>query len=425
MVNTKMQKSNFNFIDKYVNLLYQITDSPVPFLKATALFTLSTFVKRNFMYFSTPKANVWSDEERGGQILNLWFILIGKSRITRKSTIVGHSENLIKQINDELLLPYDFTPQSLVKVLSEKCDGYNTYAAWINDEISGFFEQLERTDFMTATDTLLSRIYDGRDYMRSTISRGEEPIRRPYLTVLVSSTEYLPTLFDIGRLRQGFLNRFMYVIGRKKRRLPQKQHVPPKLQNKATDLLQWLKALTHQTDVTYMDLESDAKEIYDEYESKIENIIQKGELEEREGYFGNLPNFLMRLSCLHRIARVPVQDIENYPNMFLTVQKQDIKWARTYVRGVWDDFVKMVQMMKTTATSKDVKTSENVIEMVYQTIVESGKKISRSELTTKTNIRADRLNKLIDTLKEQQRIEQEIKDLHTQGRPKIIYKAKL
>lgn len=421
-----MQKGGgFNFIDEYVNLVYKLTDSPVPFLKATALFLLSTFTARRFRRMSRPEMNPWSDGYSGGQILNLWFILIGKSRITRKSTVVGYAEDLINALNDELLLPYDFTPQSLVTELSKKCDGTETRAVWLNDETSGFFEQLDRADFMTATDTLLSRIYDGRDYTRSTISRGEEPIRKPYLTVLLSSTEYLPTLFDVGRLRQGFLNRFIYVVGEKDRRLPSQQNIPQPLRNKATDLQRWLDALSNQTSDTFMDFTSDAQEIYNRYESKVEKVIQNSEMEEREGYFGNLPNFLVRLSCLHRIARVPIQKIEDYSKAFLTVEKKDVKWAKDYTRSVWNNFIKVVQIMKTSATSKPVKTSENALEMVYQAIIEGGKKLTRTELSNKVNMRADRLDKLINTLREQDRIEREVKGQHTQGHPKIIYKAKL
>ncbi len=168
--------------------------------------------------------------------LNIWFMLIGKSRISHKSTIIKPAKRLVDEITEKrkielkkkdteywvnARLEDDFTPEALVSALNERCWerktkfsdwGKRTHAAWIHTEFSKFFAKLEKADYMSSTSELLSVLYDGETYTMRTQVRGREEVINPYLTILGASTEVLPKMFTEFMLRQGFLNRFMNVF---------------------------------------------------------------------------------------------------------------------------------------------------------------------------------------------------------------------
>ena len=412
----------FDFVETYKGLMTQITDAPVEFIEASALFLISSAVARNFQFMSLPDAPIFKQSldpmQTGGRLLNLWFVLIGRSRIARKSTVIGRAKELIELIDEELLLPTDFTPQKLISILAEKTRNGETRAVWIHDEISGFFEALRKADYMVTTDAILSKIYDGTTYVRATVSRGKETIVNPYLTVLVASTEYLPTLFDETRLRQGFLNRFIYVVGQRKRRLALRSSLTPEEERIAKLVYVWLDTVYRREIPVFMNFNAEAKSKYDEFEAKIEENIEKKELGIYEGYYGNLPNFLIKLSCIFRISRMTVDEISEYSRPVLEVEEEDFERAEKYVWQTWKWFEEVVKMMRTTALSKPVLTEENKLEMVYSIISRYGR-ITRSELYRKANLLASELEEILTTLISQGRIQREI--IKTTGRPKVIY----
>jgi len=415
----------FDFITQYKRLFTNITDAPEDFIEAAALFLISTAAGRNFQFMSLPDAPIFKQSldpmQASGRLLNLWFIIIGRSRITRKSTVISRCAELLEIVDEDLLLPTDFTPQALIKVMSEKTKNNETKCVWMHDEISGFFEQLRKSDFMVATDAILSKIYDGSPYIRSTIGRGREAIINPYLTILVASTEYLPTLFDEVRLRQGFLNRFIYVIGKRKRRLPLRSSLTPEEEEWARELYKWILTVYNRSDIVFMNFDASAKKIYDEFEERIERDIETRDMGIYEGYYGNLPNFLVKLSCIFRLSRMTADEVAAYDRPILSVGVCDIKRAVAYVWRVWDWFNEVVKMMKTTGISKPVLTEENKIEMVYEIIKRNGGVITRSELYREAKLLASELEEILTTLISQGRILRET--VRTAGRPKILYRA--
>lgn len=414
---------NEDFIERYVKLMGGITDAPEEYHRACALFLLSTGVGRHFIFRSLPDAGVFSEDLGLGKFLNLWFILIGKSRVSRKSTAVSRAEEVVEQINAKLMLPADFTPQALVKVMREKSTGGETKAVWINDEISGFFEQLRKGDYMVTADTLLSRIYDGRSYVRTTIARGEENLINPYLTVILASTEYLPSLFDESRLRQGFLNRFIFIPVGKTKRLELRTTLTKEEGEEAQALLRWLKAVNKRESEppVLIGMSANAREIYNDYEAKVEDAITRESLGVKEGYYGNLPNFLSRVASLCRVSRMPVQEITTYKRGILVIEEEDMRKALGYVEKVWGWFQDVIRLMKTTAVSRAVMTEENKIEMVYTIILAHGGETDRSTIYRDAKLLSDDLERVLSTLISQGRVVMDV--VRTKTKPRFIYKV--
>lgn len=344
-----------DFVTRYVNLLSRVTDAPEEFQEAAVLFLVATAAGRKWIFKSLPDATIFGNRVGPtGKLLNLWFILIGKNRITRKSSgVISYVEEISQRVvGEQRIISEAFTPESLIKEMSEKSvlsaiQSRETLCCWICDEISWFFHHLKKKgSCMVSADAFLSKIYDGSTYSRTTIGRGKETVWNPYLTCLLASTDYLPTLFDELQIRLGFMNRFIYVVAERKKRKPLRTEPLSEEEEKEVEqIVTFLKALAERTSVTMLEMTNEAKQVYDSFEEEIEKRIETEDLGIKEGYCGQLPNLVVRLSCLYRISRMTPMEIRNYNSPVLTVEKQDVERAIDYADKAWTWFEKVVEIM--------------------------------------------------------------------------------
>jgi hypothetical protein len=350
-----------DFITQYVRLLARITDAPEEYQEAAALFLLSTVAGRRWIFRSLPETLIFSEKPGNtGRILNLWFILIGKSRVSRKTSVLNQVEDMLKEIfGERRSLSKTFTPEFLVKEMSRKsehiADESETHCYWIKDEVAGFFKQLKRKDsYMADADDVLSTIYDGMTISRGTIGRDKETVHNPYLTTLLASTHRLPTLFDALQIELGFLNRFIYVVGERKQRKPlRKKPLDDEERQTANRMKDFLKALARMEAVTTIEMTGEAEQTYDSFEEEVERRIGSENLGIKEGYCGQLPNLVVRLSCLYRLSRMTLEEIRNYSNPMLAVEKQDVDRAIQYSRKAWKWFEEVIELMNTPRTNEN------------------------------------------------------------------------
>ena len=409
--------SNWDFITEFKVLMREITDAPEDYLEAAALFLISTFAGRKFVFNTSPEMKIFGDEV-GGKLLNLWFILMGKTRVARKSTTISKVEEYIEEIAPELMLSKDFTPEALISELSERTVNGVTHAAWIHDEVSQFFEALKKKDYMASTDALLSRIYDGRDYYRSTITRGREIIKKPYLTVFIASTDVLPTYFSELYIRQGFLNRFLYVVADRGDLRPlefvDKEDVRLELQKLGNE---WLKELFLATNVYIFELDDEAKQFYHEFEHWVDTKILTEDLGIKEGFYGNLPNSLLKLAGVYHISTMEPDDFKN-PIPFIKVHRDDFERAARFLAKCEKWFDKVVTLMKISPQRRQVVVDEGHIEYIKTIIRQNGGEIKVSDLVRLSKMSVERVNKLIETLLAANEIEMvKIKPTSGRGRP--------
>jgi hypothetical protein len=279
---------------------------------------------------------------------------------------------------------------------------------------------------MLTADTVLSRLYDGRDYERTTIGRGSEKIPNPYLTVLLASTEYLPSLFSEGLLRQGFLNRFIYVVVKKSRRKPLRITLGNETEENARRLLEWLKALHHQSNVVELEFSPEAKNLYDEYEVAVEKRIENEELGLKEGYYGNLPNFLIRLASIFRISRLTHDELQNNRLSSLIIREDDFHRALEYVGQIWKWFEEVVQLMQRPAISPRVMTEEHQINRIMSVIRAHGDEkgwVTRTCILKESDLTSDPLGALLQKLIDRGDLEsKKMPSSAKGGRPTTVYR---
>jgi hypothetical protein len=167
------------------------------------------------------------------------------------------------------------------------------------------------------------------------------------------------------------MNRFIYVIAdRKERKVLRTEPLTKEERKEAKEIEDFLKALAKRTSVTILEMTTEAKKIYDSYEEQIEKQIAEEHLDIKESYCGQLPNLVIRLSCLYRLSRMTPLEIKNYSDAVLTVAKEDVERAINYAQKAWTWFEKIIEIMHT--RSAEASDTENEIDSVILMILEDG-----------------------------------------------------
>lgn len=423
-------KKSKGFIEKFMDdVLSEITDSPDKFKEACSLSLLSSSIGRKMFFINLADARLKDildgNLRFSGKYLNLWFIMIGKSRVSRKTTVIRWVTDFIKVIDKDLLLPDGFTPQALISELSKKYKNDETRAVWLNDEVSGFFQQIKETKFMIKTDSLLSKIYDGDDYKDATIQRGREEIKKPYLTTLLASTDVLPKFFDELFMLQGFGNRFIYCIGVRSSYKPLSSTISQQLKFDCVELVEWLKDLNSLKDSIPMGFDKTAHKSYVAFEKKVEQKILDNKLDDiKTGYAGSLPTTVLKLACIYAISDHYPKKLSKYAEPLFLVEEKNVKRAVITMEEGMADYSKVLSMMRTKRQSIYAKDKESELIKVLNIIKYAGKDgISRTALTNKTRILKKPLDEIIETLEQGEEIEIEIVK-QARGKDKKVYRIR-
>lgn len=410
------------FISTYVELMKGITDAPTLFQEFAALYLISACCGRNFQFFSLPDVNIFGNDnpKQKGKLLNLWIIILGKTRISRKSSgVLNH----IKHLSDNLklnLLPQSFSPEYLITEMSQLEEDEQVTAGLILDECSGFFDQLSKPTYMVTADTILSSLYDGQTFQRGTHSRGKEYVPNPYLTMIWASTDYLPKLFTEKMIRQGFLNRFMIIVVndiafRKNLRI---RPLTTKEKEMIKNIQSFLAALKQNKESISITMTKKAKKSYENFETKLESRIandDNNKLGLMEGYFGALPNFTIRIACLCRLSRMHPDEIKNYHRSLLAIKYKDMQRAFKYTKVIWKKFL-LAMKLRNAGEDEEIVIVERYERKIIAVFKQSGlRTLPQNELRRRTKICTRQLEKVLDGIAEWEKGESR------GGRPPLLW----
>ncbi|MBN1329301.1 MAG: DUF3987 domain-containing protein [Candidatus Heimdallarchaeota archaeon] len=319
-------------------------------VQAVGYWLVSTFSKRNFAMGSIAKAKVFNktlDKEnfelKTNEFFNLWFMILAKSRVGRKTVTMSFIEQVIEEVEPDLPMLSIFTPQALIDYLSDKWVETKlgeiwTTATWFLDECSTYFDMLKKADFLAGSDGLLSKLYDSKNAKDLTISRGDKVIKNPYFTGLLASTPDLPTSFTDKMYKQGFLNRWCIIhetsYSTKPERFDMLTDEELELGNKIT---LWVDTLNSLVLPTVIKFDSKAIQIYREFSHRIDKAIIKDNLGLTESYFSNLPKMLTKLAGVYQIAELSQDELLNI-DMEIEINENSILVALDYLKYLWHNF---------------------------------------------------------------------------------------
>lgn len=192
------------FLREYVEYAYPLTEAPAESHLAAALVTASALVARSVSIFP------WVGDSR--LHLNIWVALLGGSTLPRKSTTVGISETVIRDVQPDLRLPDDTTAAALVDQLAACSE-----RVWFLSELSTLFAQCD-AQVNVGMSQLIAVLFDVPEVWESArrgrakkASKQVTRIARPYVALLgATTTSWLTSHLNETDLLGGLHARFLY-----------------------------------------------------------------------------------------------------------------------------------------------------------------------------------------------------------------------
>lgn len=196
------------FIDDYRAWAESKTDAATEYHVASA-FTILATVFSDFGH-ALPKY--------GPVNLNLWFMILGETTRSRKSTTRGQMLKFIKALSDDENYHYDlgsdFTPEALDNALLER--PYRS-ALLHRDEAQGWIQEMDKKAYMAGAKQKMTELFDG--HVSGKLRATGDQKRRPSVEVslnlyLMGIASQVAEYLTQDDFRSGFLTRFIFIEGK-------------------------------------------------------------------------------------------------------------------------------------------------------------------------------------------------------------------
>lgn len=207
----KIVADNPTFIDKYVAWAGKKTDGAVDYQIASAFTLLSSCFSD--IGYATPKY--------GKLGLNLWFMLLGETTLSRKSTSRQLMLRMLRSFERfsgyQIDIGSNVTAEALVKHLSGRD---KLTSLFHRDEVQGMFKEFVTKTYMAAAADQFTELYDGHVpvMIRATGATSSvkavqsERAETNFIMYLMGITSKVAEILTVDYFRSGFLARFIYVI---------------------------------------------------------------------------------------------------------------------------------------------------------------------------------------------------------------------
>jgi hypothetical protein len=196
------------FIDEYLEWATSKTDGAISYQIASAFTALSCVFSD--IGYAVPKY--------GRMGLNLWFMVLGETTLTRKSTSRNLMLRLVREYEKfsgyQIDIGSDATPEGVTAILSER-DGKTSLLH--RDEVQGMFKDFMNKTYMASAAERFTELYDGHVPVVIRSGKGKSQTER-------ATTNFVMYLMGIGSktadvltteyFKSGFLARFIYVTAK-------------------------------------------------------------------------------------------------------------------------------------------------------------------------------------------------------------------
>jgi hypothetical protein len=199
------------FVDRYIDWSQKKTDAAVEYQIAGAFTILSSCFSDTG--HAVPKY--------GKMGLNLWFMILGETTRSRKSTSRQLMLRIVREYEKfagyQIDVGSDVTAEGLVKLLSVRDKQTSLFH---RDEVQGMFKDFINKTYMATAAERFTELYDGhvpvivRSTGGSSPGKGMQSERAEtnFLMYLMGITSKTADVLTTEYFRSGFLARFIYVI---------------------------------------------------------------------------------------------------------------------------------------------------------------------------------------------------------------------
>jgi len=195
---SKIADAQEGFAERYVEWASSLGDAAVQYHQAGAFTILSALLSGRLVLPTSF----------GTVIPNLWFMILGDTTLTRKSTAMDIGIDLLLEVDPDVILATDGSIEGLLQQLEARPKRPSVF--W-RDEFSGLLEQITKKDYMAGMAEVLTKLYDGK--MQKRVLRKETvTVRDPILLVLAGGIRNrVQSLLTHEHVSSGFIPRFIFV----------------------------------------------------------------------------------------------------------------------------------------------------------------------------------------------------------------------
>lgn len=372
---------NYDFVTQYTDYAKILTDAPKEFHYFVALGILSAVVgSKVFLPFGAQ--NIYP---------NLWIVLLAPSSYYRKSTCLALGSRIIRGLNEELILPDEFSRERLVENLS-----LNPQGLFVWSEFASVMSNVKR-DYMSGTIEMLTNLYDCPPVYKKVLKNEVHEINQPCLAIMAGSTiEWFVSCFKEGEIRGGFLPRFLYVAPSNKNGF---MPIPPSYDVSREHFLRGiLEEIVSIKGMAKIGKEAQTK--YTDWIRKHEAEITMTEDENLlSGFWTRLETYVLKMAILYSLSanRSLEIDIKSLEKAIKTVEAAK-GWITKLIR---EDF----------SFNQETANRKKVLSIIKR---EPG--IRYAKLLQKSHLGAKQVKAILETLREAEQVCEE-----TDGRTKAYF----
>jgi len=373
--------SEWDFIEACIRELDKHTDANRPLKEASGLFIVSSLVPKAIIPLATSSNSFARDRGPKGMKLNEWFLIIGLTGMSRKTSVLNRTKSYLDTIlGDSYLAPDIFTPEALIDTLKER-----STSPWVMDEFAMILEMTKNKEYMGELTGLLQKLYDGQTIRRRTKTGGEVLVPDPYVTVLLSTSYYAVQnkLITEDMIHHGFLNRMLIIwddgvenfVPISKRFMSLGWDIDDPDVEK---LFNWGRKLYELNSNIILMPNGEVLKKIEEFD--VETYKKLKELDEVERAIrARYTIHLLKLAGLYRVSRMTVEELEelrrNPRPVF--IEAVDYDRARKFLTIVEESTKRLLEEMgKAQVAKPKLESIEELVETVKRIVLAKGKHIS-------------------------------------------------
>jgi len=366
-----MAEPERGFLRDYCDYASELTDAPEHYHLFVGLGLLSAVLGRNvYIPFGAQKI-----------FPNLWLILLAPSSVFRKSTCISMGRRILHRVDSSLILPNEFTPESLLAGLST-----NPRGIFFWSEFGGALSCFDRS-YMVGMKETLTDLYDCPPSYTRKLKGEEFVIEDPCLSILAGTAmDWFLSKCKEGDVKGGFLARFVYVPAFEKTK---SIAIPPKPDpGVAAKLIRELQEVREIEGEINIDL---IKQCYEEWHLAHESELrEENNVESLSGFWSRLEIYALKFAMLYHVSEEKNLQISTF-SLFKAIDLVELlkKNVRSMVKEQW-------------VFGQDAKEKQKLLK-----IIRNKAGITRRKLLQNSNMLAKRFDVIVGTLKQEGNIQEE------------------
>jgi len=186
------------FVERYVKWATSLGDAAPQYHHAAAFMALSSLLS----------GAIRLPTSFGVIMPNLWFMILADTTLTRKSTAMDISMDLVEEVEPDILLATDGSIEGLLSAMETRAGRPSVF---LRDEFSGLLEAMSRKDYYAGMSETFTKLYDGKT-MKRLLKKETITVREPCLLIFAGGIKNrVQSLFTLDHVSSGFVPRFIFV----------------------------------------------------------------------------------------------------------------------------------------------------------------------------------------------------------------------